>query len=63
MKYQAGDLVNYNSGNGNRVGYITKVNTKYVYITFFQKNMEHIEEKMVYSYFELYYKVISKVKE
>ena len=63
MKYQVGDLVDYNSGNLNRVGYITKVNTKYVYITFFRDISKDIEEKMAYSYFELYYKVISKVKE
>lgn len=63
MKYKVGDLVNYNSGNGNRVGYITKVNTKYVYITFFRNNDENVQEKMAHSYFELYYKVISKVKE
>ena len=64
MKYQVGDLVNYNRGNVDRIGYITKVNTKYVYITFFQQHIsENIQEKMAYSYFELYYKVISKVKE
>ena len=63
MKYQVGDLVNYNSGNLNRLGYITKVNTKYVYITFFRDIDLHTQEKMAYSYFELYYKVISKVKE
>ena len=63
MKYQVGDLVNYNSGNKNRLGYITKVNTKYIYITYFHENMGYTQEKMAYSYFELYYKVISKVKE
>ena len=65
MKYQVGDLVNYNSGNLNRVGYITKVNKEFLYITFFRDLdlSKRIEEKMAYSYFELYYKVISKVKE
>ena len=63
MKYQVGDLINYNSGNLNRVGYITKVNKEFLCITFFRDLSKHIEEKMAYSFFELYYKVISKVKE
>ena len=70
MKYQVGDLINYNSGNLNRVGYITKVNKEFLCITFFHNkntffrdNDENIQEKMPYSFFELYYKVISKVKE
>ena len=64
MKYQVGDLVNYASGNLNRVGYIAKVNKEFIYITFFRDISKNIQfEKMAYSYFELYYKVISKVKE
>ena len=63
MKYQVGDLVDYNSGNKNKVGYITKVNKEFLYITFFRDIDLHIQKKMAYSYFELYYKVISKVKE
>ena len=63
MKYQVGDLVNYANGNANRVGYITKVDNQFLYITFFRDLSKYIEEKMAYSFFELYYKVISKVKE
>mgnify|MGYP006299740175 CR=1 FL=1 len=63
MKYQVGDLVNYANGNANRVGYITKVDNQFLYIRYFHHNKDYTTEKMAYSYFQLYYKVISKVKE